>query len=303
MLTDMEIRGVRDRVLLLRSLETLGGLDLDDYTMLAEHARNRFFRPGEELIGEDQTLHSVYIVIDGKVEVSRGGRSTVVVDRGHGVGFLSLLGRVERGFAARALVASWVLEIPCEAVLDAFEINFALLRNALRQTCMLLVRQRENLPASRASGSEGTGEISLGTYRERDRTVVERIIEARKVPIFRNCNVDAVAELMRKNREIRGPAGQVFWRIGDPSTFWFRIEYGHVECENDAGQTVVVGDRYVLGVADALARQSRSYRARALTEYIGMRSEVETFLTVLEAHFDLAMDFLAVMARQLIDED
>lgn len=115
--------------------------------------------------------------------------------------------------------------------------------------------------------------------------------------MFAGANLDASIELLRHAVQVRYPTGEALWRVGDPSSSTLRLDYGRVRCTNAAGRSVDVGAGYMLGVMDCLSDEPRRYQARSETPVIGYRGNAETLLAVLEAHFDLAMELLAVLAR------
>src|SRR6478609_6147080 len=90
--------GLRDRVLLLRSLELLRGLDDDGVHLLAEHAHNRVYRKGKVLSREGEQPTSFHIVVEGGVTVTRQGR-TAAVEAGHSVGMLAIAASAPTGLA------------------------------------------------------------------------------------------------------------------------------------------------------------------------------------------------------------
>ena len=90
----------------------------------------------------------------------------------------------------------------------------------------------------------------------------------------------------------------------DRSTaFWVMIEYGRVVCTGDPDETVTVGAGFVLGIMDVIAQMPRSYEARAETEIVAFRIDLAAFLGIIEAHFDLARDFIAMLAGSTLAGD
>jgi len=131
MLGKAPLRGIRDRVLTLRSMSTLSGLDDEGFVLIAEHARNRSFAKGDWLCREGNPIESVYIILDGRVRVSRLGRELVVISRPGGVGWLSTLARDENGIDAVALDDVQALEVPGGVLSDALAENFSLTHRIL----------------------------------------------------------------------------------------------------------------------------------------------------------------------------
>lgn len=295
LIDQMQTGSVHDRILLLRSVDTLSDLDLESYTLLAEHARQRHFRAGETIMTEGVETPHIYMVLAGRVKVTREGNLVATVERGRSVGLLSFLARDPVGVTGVALEDTTTLEIPREALNEAYDKSFAMTRRSIRFTAAALVRARGSLPKV-PDGKPA----DPGVYPERPKTTVERLIALRQAPLFRGCNVDAVAELVRQAVVVEGQPGDVLWRIGDPSTFWLRMDYGVIECKNQSGDRVEIGANFVLGITDAFAAQPRTYEARALTRYTGTRQELESVLTVLESHPDVGRGLLAINASLLL---
>lgn len=293
MLAELPMQSVRDRVLILRSMSALAPLHQRSLILMAEHARSRVFETGEQVIAEGKPIEAVHLIVEGCVTVSRKGTFLARVERGFGAGFLSLLARDENGCQAVAEEPTQTLELASEILLNAYEESFELVRNGIRLQAGAIVRRRGDLPADPANPPEAP----LGTYRERERTIVEKILQIRTSPLFARANVDAVAGLARSTTEVRYSPGAQLWSIGDPPSFSMRIEYGRVRCTNREGRSLVIGSGYALGVLDGFSMKPRSYEARAETEVIGYRSYVANFFSVLESHFDVAMDLLGILAR------
>ncbi|HWM84839.1 MAG TPA: cyclic nucleotide-binding domain-containing protein [Kofleriaceae bacterium] len=288
---------LRGRLLLLRAMESLRALDDGSLALLAEHARVRRFPAGAALLVEGRPVDNVYLVTEGRVTVARRGKVLSVVSRGFGAGFTSLIARDPNGVSVVADVDTQTLEVPADALLDTYERDFAFVRNVLRLQARSIAERRGGLPADPASPPP----IVLGTWRDRERTLVERLLLAQRAPVFARANFDAVIELVRHQVEVRFAAGDVMWRAGDPATYQLRIEYGRVRCTTPDGLSVDVGAEHWVGVMDTFAGQPRRFEARAETPVIAYRTEFETFLAVLEAHFELALDFIAMLAQQRLE--
>lgn len=296
MLTEFDTAGLRDRVLLLRSMEALSALDDESLRMVAEYSRVCRFDAGHVLMRDGEPIRAVYIVVDGEVEVSRKGTPVATVRRSFGVGFVSTLARDPEGVHAVTTEDTVALELPVTVLLDAFEESWPLLRNSLRLAAMSVLKTRGALP----TGPGADSEVSAGEARDRPLTFVERVIEMRSAPLFRGCNLDAVIEMVRPSREVRGTAGDVLWRIGQPPHFYVRIDYGIMRCSAPDGRSVRVGAGQVLGAMDTLSTEPRAYDVVAETDYGLLRIEHETMLAVLEAHHKLAMNLQAVLSGILL---
>jgi CRP-like cAMP-binding protein len=131
--------------------------------------------------------------------------------------------------------------------------------------------------------------------------MVELLIQLRKGGIFAGSNIDALIAVARHTPEIRVEPGERFWAVGEPSSFWLRIDYGRVRCTSADGKIVNVAHNFILGIMDSLGGERRSYEARAETRVVAYRTELESFLAVLETHFELARALIAVVSRTLLE--
>lgn len=297
MLTDLSIQSVRDRMLLMRSLPAFGPLEDEALTLLAEHVRVRACRDGEALLRLGEPLHHVYVVLEGEVRWQRKGRAPVSSGKQDVVGWLALMSREPDGIDARAIGSSVVLELPSEVLEHALEADFGIARNSMRLGALALLRSRGHLPAPR----DRPPSFEMGVRRSERRTLVERLIDMRTVPIFAQANIEALIALVRCSHDVRFEPGETMWSGGDPATFWVLIEYGRMRCTNQQGDTQLIGAGFALGIMEALAQSPRVYGARADTLVIGNRIDLESFLGVFETHFELARDYLAFLARTVLD--
>ncbi|AKU97677.1 transcriptional regulator, Crp/Fnr family [Labilithrix luteola] len=288
---------LRNRVLLLRSVESLQGLDEQGLTLFAEHATNRFYRKGDVLTTEDEQPRAIGIVIEGQVTVTRTGKPGYVARRGEGFGMLAVMASTTTGRVV-ADIDTVTLEIPVATFRVALEENFSLLRNCLRIMGTTLTRARHHLPADPSNPPS----VDLGDYYVRPRTLPEQLIQLRRGP-FHQMNVEALVDLTRRMKERRVPAGHVFWSAGEPSTFALHVEYGRVRCTAPDGQHVDVGHDFTLGVMDVWSGQPRSYEARAETPIIAYHIDYEDFLVIIEMHVSVGLDMLRGIARQYLATD
>ncbi|HZO13846.1 MAG TPA: cyclic nucleotide-binding domain-containing protein, partial [Polyangiaceae bacterium] len=209
----MPLEAVRDRALLLRSLGTFSELDDEALATLAEHARLRRLDDGEIAANEGDAATHVHLLVSGRIASHRQGKLVARATRGRAVGILSLFA----GETSTSLVAEGetvVMEIPAHALLAALEDNFSMMRNSLRNLAGGLVRKRGDLPASPNHKAE------TGEWYEQPRTLVQTVLKLRERggPMSRG-NLDAVFAMAGAAREVRPPAGETLWRIGEPSSY------------------------------------------------------------------------------------
>jgi CRP-like cAMP-binding protein len=286
--------GLRERLLVLRSIDLFDGLDDRALLLLSEHARTARYRDGETISEPDQAADAVYVVTAGEVVLTRAERE-LKFEAGTALGAMALLARKPLGLA-RAAGETRTLEIPAAVFEAAIDESFSLLRSALRVAGAAVLRARGNLPAD----PEAQRKIEVGTFHEQPRSLVERLIELRAGP-FGYMNLDALVDLARHMREVRLPAGHVLWSVGDPSTHAFHLDYGRVRCTAADTRHVDVGRGFTIGVLDIWGSEGRVYEARAETDLIGFRVDFESFLALLETHVEVGIDILRGFAQSLIE--
>jgi CRP-like cAMP-binding protein len=299
MLSDLSIQSLRDRVLLLHSLPAFAPLEDDTLTLLAEHVRVKHCRAGETLLKLGEPIHHVYILLEGEVRWQRASQAVPSLATTQDVvGWITLMARDPQGMSATVESDAQLIELPAEMLEHALEQDFSLARNMLRMGADSLVRARGNLPAR----IDQIAEVQVGVMRKQRRTLVERLIDMRKTPLFANCDIEALVALTRRTRELRAEPGELLWRAGEEAApFWLFVDYGKVRCTNAAGESMEVGSGWVIGMMDAIAQRPRAYEARAVTQVLGERIELEAFLGVLETHVELARDFIAFLAQRVLD--
>jgi signal-transduction protein with cAMP-binding, CBS, and nucleotidyltransferase domain len=297
MLTDLSIQSTRDRMLLLRSLAAFASLEDEALCLLAEHVRVRVCRDGERLSTLGEPVRNAYVVLEGTVRWRRDGRAETTSERHGVVGWVTLMARDPNGIEAHASGPAIVLELSADVLEQALEDDFGIVRNSMRLGAHALLSTRGNLPAPTGKSPA----FEMGVLRQQRRTMVERLIAMRQVPLFARANAEAMIALVRSSEEVRFEPGQILWRRRDPATFWLLNEYGRIRCTNAEGQHQDLGAGYALGIMDALAQVPRVYEARADTLVIGNRMEVESFMGVMEAYSELSRDYLAFLSRTVLE--
>ena len=289
-----ERKGIRDRVLTMRSHPMFEGLDDDALMLLAEHGAPAVYSDGDVISPEGEPTRSLCLVVEGEIAVSRQGQVLSVRKAGDAYGGLPLLARVPSTLAV-SVGNTVTLEVPATAFEAALTQNFSLLRTTLRQLGTSVLAMRGNLPTV----PQGEHAIDEGSYYDQPRTLVERLINLRQGN-FRHMNMEALIDLARSMVELRLPAGTLLWSAGDPSTHALHVDVGRVRCTERDGRSASVGHGFTIGVLDVWSG-SRVYDARAETPLIAFRIDIEGFLALLEAHPEVGLDLLRGFARDLLE--
>jgi CRP-like cAMP-binding protein len=288
--------GVRERLLAVRALGILDGLDDEGALLLAEYSKLSSFEAGAEVTSASAEAESVHIVLDGRLLVPRPDGSNVVIDRGRGVGVIGVLANTGKGLGSFADQPTRTLEISKDAFLAALEESFSIARNVLKVFAAMLLDARGPLP----SPAEAAPPTSALESRTEPRTLVERVMELSRTGLFVNANIDPIFDLARAMRQLRLPEGHVLFRRGEPPRSSFRILSGQVRCTAADGRSVDITAEYMLGGVAAMAGRMHEFDARTLTEVVAYEIQFEDFLVILEAHPELTMNLLENFARTLI---
>jgi CRP-like cAMP-binding protein len=289
--------GAFDRVLYLRTLPLFGTLPPEELALLATYTTERQFAPGALLATQDGCVESIHLVVDGSVRTSRGGAPIGVFGPRDTVGVLGLLARADEGIEVVAVTATRTLEIGAEALLDLFEDHFSILQHVLRGVAeLVLAKSKQRLLAGAPESSEAPSQSGA-----RPLDFVERIFFLRRAMPAGFSSVAALAGIARRATELRMEPGELLWSQGDPAVAVVIPVRGAIACVVDGG---VHRFRFGLGVFvaanEALAGAPHWYEARAESPLLALRVAVEDLVDVFDDHFELAMEMLALMARDLL---
>lgn len=287
-----------ERILRLRQLEFLGELSAADLAPLAEHAQERVFARGTQLLRRDEPAASLHVVIAGRVDIYHEACLIEQVHPGGAVGALALLARQEDGLDARATLDTLTLELPAEALFDAMEDRFLLFRHVLRAVSRRIVALTLRLgPAS--TRAQVPDHVPLRVP-QRTLDLVERILLLRGMEPFRRSSVNSLAELARSLHEVRYERDAPLWRAGDPSEHVLLLVDGMIEAAvPERGLRFELQPGQPVGNLDGLAELPRWFEARALTPVLALRGRSDDLLDVFEDNFRMGRDFLATLARVL----
>lgn len=279
-------------------MKKLGGLhdippaDLASISLLAhEHS----FAPGAALCRSGERVDRVHVVVDGRVRVSGGEHGDAVLGPGESIGMLTLLACDDNGLEAVAETDTVTLALRADDLFDAFESDFGLLYNQTRYLATEILRLRRRIPAGTYLPHEAYEEAApVG-----DLDLVQRLLYLRRGPL-RNANMDALMAMAQQMQMARLEPGTELWRIGAASGFMYFLLAGSVRCTTADGTPFTCGPGYPLGNLESQCAAPRWYDAVTDTAVVAMKIETDTFLDTIEQHFDMAIEFVATMARGLI---
>ena len=287
-----------ERILRLRSVPTMRTLPAGALASLAATMRAVTFKKGEVLLREDEPPRSFYLLTTGTVTLRRKGKRIGTVRGPGGVGFMSYLARHAGGTSAVAETFVEALEVPGEAVEEIFEDHFPVLLGHVRWVSERLIAENKvtepppYLPPP-VSFDRMIGEHELG--------IVERIFLMRRMRAFSEANVNSLATLARKLKELRLPAGQVLWREGDLAEHSYFVVKGMLSTRWGNGKfRQDIGPGYVVGGSESLVGVPRWNDLVTEEPVIVLQGTREGLIDLFEDDHELALKFLSMMATFLV---
>lgn len=289
--------GLLDRLLYLRTLPALERLSPTLLAAIARHARERVFTRGTMLFEPAEPAESVYVVVDGRVMVEREGMGRETLGPGDGVGFLQLLARVDRGLVARALSDTLVLELDWDGLMEVCEQHFSVLHEYMGFLCTRLLHRTHRLLEGTRLGSRRAETAP----RARPHDLVERVLLLGDGSAFSSSSVDALVELARHVSEVSVGPGHRFWCRDEPAEHFLLLTFGSVRCTLPDGGTWFADATHVIGMYEALSGERRWNDVTSEGDVAGLEIHVESFLDILEDHFELAVDVTSKLALGLLE--
>jgi CRP-like cAMP-binding protein len=301
-----------ERIVYLRSLPSLSELCRRALELIAVSARECHFRRGATLVSEGDVSTRVHFIVDGAVQIDRAGRPFATRRSRTSVGWLSTLAGVEAAYSARATSDTLTLCLDQDSVADLCEDplhGFAILHANLRTIAAEICRAVAESPAS--TSAFRIVPDGLPGWRPADRSSakpsdwVERMLHLRALPLFRDANLDGIAELARGLEETRIEPRERLWAPGEPIGAPLHVVAGCVSCRRD-GQVHRFGPGTLLGFPHALASVAHEGTVVADTEVLALRANAEHLLDVIEDNTDIGLEALGALARQrltLIDDE
>jgi CRP-like cAMP-binding protein len=209
-----------------------------------------------------------------------------------------MIARSPAQFTAVAEVETLTLELTAEACAEMLDDHFGIYYSVLRQTCREIIDLHRRMPkeATRVLPPPLSVPVS-----PRELDLVERIFFLRQAPPFARSSINALAELSRSVAEVHFDPGTVLWSEGYSARGIFVVVSGLVHIASPRfGFEANLGAGQPLGILEALAQIPRWYEATVAEPTVVLTGDVETFVDVLEDNFEMAMDYLAVVARWLL---
>jgi CRP-like cAMP-binding protein len=144
-----------ERVLILKGADLLKDVGPRHLVGLAEVAREIEISAGETLYGEDDPADALYMVVEGRVRLSTGDRTTSEVGPGEAFGTWALVDGSSRGHRAECIEDGLALALQREDFYDRAAGDLTLLQEVVRVLAQRLRALVSDRPEEARVESEG----------------------------------------------------------------------------------------------------------------------------------------------------
>ena len=112
-----------EKVIALEGVELLKNLNPDQLSRIATIAREVRYPPGKTIVEPDKTLDSLFVILDGEVEISQKGNSLTVAQQNDVVGAWALFDSDPMPVTAKTLLDTKLLRISRDDFYDLLSDN------------------------------------------------------------------------------------------------------------------------------------------------------------------------------------
>jgi len=149
----MEELTILDRAIRLQKVELFSDLETELLALIASIARQEQVEAGSVLVEHDHVLDSLCVVLEGCIEMQRGGRSLFTVGPDETIGNWALFDRQPSVVRAVAAEPTWLLRINREDFYDLLADHSEMTRELF---FALFKRVRSLLAAGLGSSTDGS---------------------------------------------------------------------------------------------------------------------------------------------------
>ena len=283
-----------ERLLHVKRIPLLSGLDAAEVAALADAAVERFFPKGAVVLREGDQATAIHFVVEGALANFRGGRQVGVIGPGGGVGGLPVLARESMGSHVVAEQDTLTLEVDADAMADVLEDRFPILQHLLREV------SRQALAALRGLSLDPTRffpQSREATPAGADFDLVDRLLLMRQMPAFERTSVTTLAELARTLVSVRLDPDTLLWHEGEAAHSILFLSSGAVQALGSGGVSFTAGPGFPLGALEAVGQLPRWYEARVALPTLALQCHTDVLVDLFEDNFEMATDYLAIVAR------
>lgn len=286
------ISSVMDHVLRLRAFELFRALPLESLHSLALAAQVVRLTPGQSLARSGEPWRALVLVLQGELEAPVPGALPISRERAELLGALAVLSGQPLPCPIRARGPVDLLSVPADVIIEMLEEDFGATFEVLRSVARLMI----NAPVF-------TGGLAPAAAPREPFALdlVERMMLMRRAFRLESASLSSFADLARAATLRVADGSKPLWRVGDPASEAVLVVAGTVELRaTPQGETQRVGPQGVLGALDLIASIPRRYDALPTQGTVLLHLPATQMLSMLEDHFDAALDVIATLSRDAL---
>jgi CRP-like cAMP-binding protein len=253
---------------------------------------------GSVLSRDGEPVDTIYLVLEGELEASRGGKPLGSFGARSSVGMIPVLARDPRGFRCVAIRDTSALALRAEDALEMFEDHFDMMHAALRGIARDAIAVRRKLRPHAGFSNEIGPCVECPT---RPLDLVERLLYMRSTFGLQESHFDALAELAQAATEVRYPAGRRLWSAGDRSEHMLIVVSGALRGRTEDRLSFAFGPGDIVGSLDMFGAVPRWFELTVEREAVALAFGSELMTDIWEDQPELSFDFLRTNARLLLD--
>ena len=287
--------GPMDRVLLLRTMPMFEALGPIQLAAIAQHSSEHFVARGSSVPVAREDGGSVLLIVEGELEEA-GSEPRQSYSRGDSAGFIEVLAGSDTQLTLEAKVDSMLLELNWEAQLDVCEEHFAVIMSYIGFLASRLIERTKTL----ATAEHGPVPLIAAQNFGSSLDLNERLLLLSRSAAFSMGCLDALSELSHHAEELRLGKGKEIWSAGQEANSFILIASGALRLDDQSGKSAVYRAGTAAGMAESLSPYHRRFSAVTVEPTVALRIQIESFMDILEDHFDLSLDVLSTLARRLL---
>ena len=128
---------ILEKTIILKSVDLFNLIPGDVLNKIAQIAEEIEYEKGSKIFYEGENGDSMFIIISGKIDVTKNGHSITILEKGHCIGEMALLDQEPRSADASTLEDSILLRINQEGFYELMATN----QEIMRQIVKILTRR------------------------------------------------------------------------------------------------------------------------------------------------------------------
>jgi len=267
---------------------------------LADLAKETTHAPGAVVCSAGEPHSHLYIVTRGKLEVTKEGAPSWILEDQGTIGLLDVLLQQPRTHTVTAVTEVHLLQIVADEYLDLLEDHFEFMTKFMLGTANDLHEMSLSLPPDGGFPVLPAPTPGVTGALPEPMNLAQKLAVLRDAPAFRGANMQALVRLAGLAHEHRLNEGETLFRRGDAVGKFFLVARGIVEARREAPVLVARFGRgdLVCGYG-ALGQADDHYFATARSPVAAFSFREEEFFDVMEEHFELSRSVLGAIATEV----